>query len=65
MHADQVNKTGHRRREEPKPPGSDSFYRAERVGEGWNADSERTVQLVLGDVGHDNNWGRNLRPLRE
>jgi hypothetical protein len=65
MYADEVDETGHRGREETEPPGSDGFGRASRVGKGWNANSKRTDQLVLGDVGDDNDWGRKLQTIRE
>ena len=65
MHADEINKTGHRGCQQPEPPGPDSFGRTARVGEGWCVDSERANQLVLGDVGYDNDWRRKLQTIRE
>lgn len=65
MYTDEVNETGHRRRQEPGPPGPDSFGGATRVGEGWGVESKRADQLVLRDVGYDNNWRRKLQTIRE
>jgi hypothetical protein len=65
MYADEVNETGHRGCAELEPPGSDGFGRAARVGEGRSVNFERTDQLVLGDVGYDNDWRRKLQTVRE
>jgi len=65
MHANEVNETGRRGRRGPEPPGSASFSGATRAMEGWEVNSERTDQLVLGDVGCDNDWGRKFQTIRD
>lgn len=65
MYMDEVNETGHRRRQQPEPPGSDGFGGATRVREGWSVKPKRADQFVLGDVGYDNHRRRKLRTIRE
>lgn len=65
MHADEVNETSHRRRQQPQPPGSDGFGGATRTGEGWSIKPERADQFVLGNVGYVNYWRRKLQTIRE
>jgi len=65
MYMDEVNETGHRRRQQPEAPGSDGFGGATRVGEGGGVKPKRADQLVLGGVGYDNHRRRKLQTIRE